>query len=95
MTTPPQHRLFRHILGEQTRARDPEERRVLYHMELALTVSHDAADVADERSSFGDRLADRVAAVGGSWSFIIAFAAVLFGWMLLNSDVLAHWDAAR
>ncbi len=94
MTTPPQHRLFRHIFGEQSRALEPEERRVLDHMELALTVSRDAADVADERSSFGDRLADRVAAVGGSWSFIIAFAAVLFGWMLLNTDVLAHWGDA-
>lgn len=37
---------------------------------------------------FGARLADRVAEIGGSWSFIIGFALVLFGWMLLNSPVL-------
>jgi uncharacterized membrane protein len=50
----------------------------------------DASDVADEAATFGDRLSDRVAAVGGSWTFIIGFALVLIGWMLLNSDVLAH-----
>ena len=39
--------------------------------------------------SVGERLADRVAAVGGSWGFIIAFAIVLFAWMLINSKALA------
>ena len=31
-----------------------------------------------------ERLADNVAAVGGSWGFIIAFGVVLFGWMAWN-----------
>jgi uncharacterized membrane protein len=33
-------------------------------------------------------MADRVAAVGGSWGFIIAFAVVLLSWMIINSDLL-------
>jgi uncharacterized membrane protein len=37
----------------------------------------------DERK-FGDRLADRVAAVGGSWGFIIAFGLILTAWMGWN-----------
>jgi uncharacterized membrane protein len=37
----------------------------------------------DERT-FGARLADRVAAVGGSWGFIIAFGLVLVAWMGWN-----------
>ncbi len=37
----------------------------------------------DERS-FGERLADRVAAIGGSWGFIIGFAVILFAWMGFN-----------
>jgi len=37
----------------------------------------------DERS-FGERLADHVAAVGGSWAFIIWFAVVLVVWMSWN-----------
>ena len=39
--------------------------------------------------SFGDRLADKVAAVGGSWGFIIAFTIFLLGWATLNTLVLA------
>ena len=37
----------------------------------------------DDRT-FGQRLADRVAAVGGSWGFIIAFGLVLVIWMSWN-----------
>lgn len=36
----------------------------------------------------GERLADRVAEFGGSWSFIIGFAAILSLWALLNTAVL-------
>ena len=39
--------------------------------------------VADDRS-FWDRLADHVAAVGGSWAFIGSFTAVLLSWVALN-----------
>ncbi|WP_404370362.1 DUF1003 domain-containing protein [Sphingomonas sp. MMS24-J45] len=44
--------------------------------------------VFDERSTFGERLADRVAAVGGSWGFIIAFSVFLLGWGALNTLAL-------
>ena len=40
--------------------------------------------------SFGDRLSDKVAAVGGSWGFIIAFSIFLLGWAALNTLVLAR-----
>ncbi len=43
----------------------------------------------DDRS-FGDRLADRVAAVGGSWGFIIAFGVVLVTWMGWNQLTKGH-----
>ncbi|SFS11442.1 DUF1003 domain-containing protein [Sphingomonas jatrophae] len=49
---------------------------------------HDPATLPE---TFGERASDRVAAIGGSWGFILAFTLVLFGWMLLNSDVLSHW----
>ncbi|WP_280151584.1 DUF1003 domain-containing protein [Piscinibacter sp. XHJ-5] len=38
--------------------------------------------------TLGERLADRVAEFGGSWTFIVLFMAVLVGWALLNTDVL-------
>lgn len=39
--------------------------------------------------TFGAKLADRVAAVGGSWGFIIAFGCVLASWMFVNSAIPA------
>jgi len=51
-----------------------EERRVLENIAAGNLTSRDAADVADAQATFGERLSDRVAAVGGSWAFIIAFA---------------------
>jgi len=73
---------------------DPEERKVLESFKERAPISRDAADIEEAQASFGDRLADRVAAVGGSWGFIISFAVILFGWMLLNSDILPHWNRA-
>lgn len=35
--------------------------------------------------SFGDRLADAMASFGGSWSFLILFAAGMSTWILFNS----------
>jgi uncharacterized membrane protein len=86
--------LAERLLHKPASSLDEEERRVLQGIEHGTTISRDAADVADERADLGDRLADRVAAVGGSWGFIIGFTVVLLGWMLLNSDVLAAWGRA-
>jgi uncharacterized membrane protein len=82
------------LLRKPDSALEPEERRVLEGIEAGTISSRDAADVADEHASFGERLSDRVAAIGGSWAFIIGFSVVLVGWMLLNSDVLAHFGKA-
>lgn len=38
-----------------------------------------------ENLTFGQRLADRVAAFGGSWTFICIFAFLMMVWMLTNS----------
>lgn len=86
--------LAQRLLRKQASDLDVEERRVLEGIESGTIVSRDAADVADEQSTVGERLSDRVAAIGGSWTFIIAFSAVLVGWMLLNSDILSHFGAA-
>ena len=42
----------------------------------------------EEKRTVGQRLADRLAAFGGSWKFIIIFMSVLFVWIVLNSIVL-------
>lgn len=71
-----------------------EERRVLDNITAGSLTARDPVDVAAATASFGERLSDRVAAVGGSWGFITAFSAVLFGWMLLNTGVLQRLGEA-
>lgn len=41
-----------------------------------------------ESSTFGQRVADKVALFGGSWRFIIIFGLVLFTWIFINAYVL-------
>jgi uncharacterized membrane protein len=43
----------------------------------------------EERLTFGERIADKVASFGGSWTFIITFGVVLVSWVGVNSILLA------
>jgi uncharacterized membrane protein len=86
--------LARRYLAKEPHSLDPEERKVLETFKERRPISRDAADIEEAESTFWDRLADRVAAVGGSWGFIFTSLTILVGWMLLNSDVLAHWNRA-
>lgn len=42
----------------------------------------------DKQLTLGERMADRLADFGGSWRFIVLFAAVLFLWVALNTSLL-------
>ena len=94
MSTHPLSAIAGQLLGKSVDDLDIEEQRVLLSIQSRHTLSRDAADVSDERATFGQRLSDTVAAIGGSWTFIIAFFVVLVGWMLLNTDILAEWGLA-
>jgi uncharacterized membrane protein len=44
-------------------------------------------------TSFGDRVSDKIAAVVGSWNFIIIQSLLLFGWIVVNITAwIRHWD---
>ena len=45
----------------------------------------------DEKMTIGQRIADRVASFGGSWTFIIIYCSFLAAWMICNSFVLIHY----
>ena len=82
--------LAEHLLAtplDQLGAREREviERAVRRHHEpLARAV------LPEEQRTLGERLADRVAAIGGSWGFIACFAFALVSWAALNSWALTR-----
>lgn len=47
-------------------------------------LSENINDNYDETTTFGQRLADKIASFGGSWTFIISFLVILGLWMGLN-----------
>jgi uncharacterized membrane protein len=58
---------------------------------LSRRAARDVNEEIDQRLTLGDRVADRVAAGAGSWTFIIGFFAVLVGWVVFNSAVVTRW----
>jgi uncharacterized membrane protein len=78
--------LAEELLGRPYEELDEGEQRALTRVASSrIELDDDEHDIIHVK--LGDRVADRVAAVGGSWGFIIVFAAVLFGWMLINSPL--------
>lgn len=63
---------------------DELEKDVLRSMQENEILSANADEDFDEKRSVGELLADVIADFGGSWSFIIFFGVVLFGWIALN-----------
>ena len=61
---------------------------------LRTRVSRNVNVEEAERMTLGARVADRVAAFGGSWTFIFTFAGVLLCWVVLNTAALFrdHFD---
>jgi uncharacterized membrane protein len=53
-----------------------------------IHTTKDANEAFDAQSTFGERLADRVAEIGGSWRFVMAFGLFLLVWALLNLVIL-------
>jgi len=80
--------LARDLLGRELEELGPEERTVLARISSGTLIHNDADEEAALHATFGERLADRVAAVGGSWGFIIGFMVVLAAWILVNSRLL-------
>lgn len=64
------------------------EKEVLESMSEQEILSRNPEEDMKSELTTGQRLADRIASVGGSWRFITSFAIVLFVWIVINSVVL-------
>ena len=65
-----------------------QEKHVAHHLAERTHIARNVTQDISEKMTFGQRLADKVAAFGGSWIFISIFGAVMIIWVLLNSFIL-------
>ena len=77
-------KLFRKKYGQLGQ----QERHVAHHLAERTHIARNVTQDISEKMTFGQKLADKVAAFGGSWTFISIFAVVLVVWVVLNSYVL-------
>src|SRR5437867_1707814 len=49
----------------------------------------------EAQATIGQRIADKVASFGGSWSFIMLYGGFLILWIAINSFVLIHYGRAE
>ena len=67
-------------------------KRVVEHYGERLPISRNVNREFESQTTFGQKIADKVAAFGGSWTFIIIFFVALLTWISLNSFILARRD---
>jgi len=70
-----------------------QEQHVAHHLAARTHISRNVHHDLSEEMTFGQKLADKVASFGGSWTFISIFAAVLVVWILLNSYILVRYGS--
>ena len=78
------HRLLQSEKGELSSL----EQEVVHSLREHETLAKDIDTEFEHEWSFGERLADRIATFGGSWTFLICFGGFLVLWIGFNSFVL-------
>ncbi len=81
--------LARQLLDLDEGELKPREKAVIERAIRRLAVSRNINVEFQKGSTIGQRLADRVAEIGGSWGFIIGFGVVIVLWVGANTLVLA------
>jgi uncharacterized membrane protein len=67
----------------------PDERLIVERFISRGRIARNIMREFDAQLTFGEKMADRVAAIGGSWRFIGGFAVFLLVWMMVNTFLLA------
>ena len=68
---------------------DDKDEEELLDLLVDQPISIDVDKQEDEKMTFGDRAADKVSEVAGSWGFILGFSLFLLAWVIFNGVLLA------
>lgn len=74
------------LLNNSLEEKDEEE---LLDLLIDQPISIDIDKQEEAKMSRGDRIADKLSEVAGSWTFIILFVTFLAGWIVLNTVILS------
>ncbi len=77
--------IVRMLLNADLAEKDEEE---LLDLLIDQPISIDVDKQEEAKMTRGDRVADKISEVAGSWTFIILFILFLIGWIILNAFVL-------
>ena len=82
-------KLVKQLLNKDFDVTDEDE---LIEMLLDNPTAIDSDKEEDERRTMGDKLADKVTEIAGSWGFIIGFCVFLILWMIINTILIVKFD---
>ena len=82
-------KLVKILINKDFEVTDEDE---LIEMLLDNPTAIDSDKEEDERRTFGDKLADKVTQIAGSWGFIIGFCVFLILWMIINTILIVKFD---
>ena len=88
------HHAAEKLMNTAYDAMDERAQKVARHITERKHISKNTAAIHDDAKTTGQRAADAVAKFGGSWAFIMLFAATLIAWVVLNSVILANYNKA-
>lgn len=78
------------LRNNELEEKDEEE---LLDLLIDQPISIDVDKQEEIKMTRGDRIADRLSEIAGSWTFIIIFALFLLGWIVLNTIILTKEEA--
>lgn len=73
------------LVSQKLEDKDREE---LIEMVINNPISVDIDKQQEENTTFGERMADKISAIAGSWLFILLFLIFLITWIVLNVYIL-------
>ncbi len=79
--------LVKMLLNQNLEEKDEEE---MIELLLDEPITIDVDKESDKKMSIGDKLADKISAIAGSWTFIISFCAFLIIWIIINGVILVN-----
>ena len=85
-----QPELVKRIFGRSREELGEAERRILQQAHEHRIISSNVHDDFQSEATAGQRLADAIARIGGSWAFIVSFLAFLGVWAFANTILLSR-----